>query len=84
ATIRLAVTAVPDSSRGERLVVVYRDLPCTIEDLIKRLAATGVPKLWLPSSNCFVQVPEIPILGTGKLDLRALKQVALEHCGEGG
>ncbi|MCA9089110.1 MAG: MFS transporter [Planctomycetaceae bacterium] len=79
--IRLAVTAVPDASRGERLVVLHRELPCSVGDLIKRFAETGVPKLWIPSADSFIQVEEIPILGTGKLDLRALKEAALTQTG---
>jgi acyl-[acyl-carrier-protein]-phospholipid O-acyltransferase/long-chain-fatty-acid--[acyl-carrier-protein] ligase len=37
--------------------------------------------LWIPSPDSFLQVEAIPLLGTGKLDLKALKQVALEHFG---
>ncbi|MEZ5940217.1 MAG: acyl-[ACP]--phospholipid O-acyltransferase [Planctomycetaceae bacterium] len=82
-TIPLAVTAVPDESRGERLVVLHRQLPVTADELVKKLAETGAPKLWLPTSKSFFQVEEIPILGTGKLDLRTLKTIALEKTSEG-
>jgi len=35
-----------------------------------------VTNLWIPSPKDFFQVEAIPILGTGKLDLRAVKQLA--------
>lgn len=75
---RLAVSAVPDESRGEKLIVLHRKLNVTPDEMIKKLAETGAPKLWLPSSNCFFEVEEIPMLGTGKLDLKALKEMALD------
>jgi acyl-[acyl-carrier-protein]-phospholipid O-acyltransferase / long-chain-fatty-acid--[acyl-carrier-protein] ligase len=74
--LTLAVTAVPDEKRGERLVVLYTRLCKPASEVVKELAATGLPKLWLPSSGAFFQVDEIPVLGTGKLDLRGLKELA--------
>ena len=79
--INLAVTSIPDEKKGERLVVLYRQLDKPVDAVLKELAATGLPKLWLPTSNSFLQVEEIPILGTGKLDLRALQDRALELLG---
>ena len=48
----------------------------------KSLAATGVPKLWLPSADSFFEVEAIPVLGTGKLDLQAVKRLASERAKE--
>jgi acyl-[acyl-carrier-protein]-phospholipid O-acyltransferase/long-chain-fatty-acid--[acyl-carrier-protein] ligase len=79
--IRIAVTAVPDKDKGERLIVLHKPMSKTPEEVVKQLGETDLPNLWLPSADCFIEVPEIPILGTGKLDLRALKQVALEKAG---
>jgi acyl-[acyl-carrier-protein]-phospholipid O-acyltransferase/long-chain-fatty-acid--[acyl-carrier-protein] ligase len=73
------VTAVPDAFRGERLVVVHLSLEKSPEQIAKELAAAGLPKLWIPSPDSFWQVEEIPTLGTGKLDLQALKKQAVEH-----
>ncbi|HWL10269.1 MAG TPA: acyl-[ACP]--phospholipid O-acyltransferase [Planctomicrobium sp.] len=80
ATITLVVTAVPDENRGERLIVLYTKLCKPVDQVIHELAATGIPKLWLPSGDSFMQVDTIPILGTGKLDLRAVKELALQVC----
>lgn len=74
----LAVTAVPDEDRGERLIVLYTELCKPVDQVIRELAQAGLPKLWIPSSDSFLQVDQIPILGTGKLDLRGVKELALQ------
>jgi acyl-[acyl-carrier-protein]-phospholipid O-acyltransferase/long-chain-fatty-acid--[acyl-carrier-protein] ligase len=76
--VRVAVTAVPDAEKGERLIVLHKPLPKSVDEIVKELSKLGIPNLWLPSSDSFIEVPEIPVLGTGKLDLRAVKQMALE------
>jgi acyl-[acyl-carrier-protein]-phospholipid O-acyltransferase / long-chain-fatty-acid--[acyl-carrier-protein] ligase len=72
----LAVTGVPDSRKGERLVVVHTGLGKSVAQVVKELAQAGVSPLWIPSPDSFMQVDELPMLGTGKLDLRKLKQMA--------
>lgn len=76
--ILLAVTAVPDDRRGERLIVLYSQLCKPVPQVLKELAQTGIPKLWIPSADSFIQVEQIPILGTGKLDLRGIKELAAQ------
>jgi len=83
AELLLAVTAVPDANRGERLIVVHKSLCISIEEALKELANTGIPKIWLPNSKSFVEVEQIPVLGTGKLDLKGLKDHAMSvFCSE--
>lgn len=77
--VLVAVTAVPDSKKGERIVVIHRPLSCTIDEIRRALSDAGLPNLWIPAADSFLEVDEIPLLGTGKLDLRALKELALEH-----
>ena len=77
--IRVAVTAVSDPKKGERIVVVHKKLPLPAEQLLLKLAETGLPNLWIPDAKSFLEVEQIPILGTGKLDLKALKQLAESH-----
>ncbi|HZL88989.1 MAG TPA: acyl-[ACP]--phospholipid O-acyltransferase [Pirellulaceae bacterium] len=74
----IAVTAVPDDKKGERLIVLHTKLDKSVEELRKGLSAAGLPNLFIPSADSFIEVESIPILGTGKLDLRALKKLALE------
>ena len=78
----VAVTSLPDVKRGERLIVLYTpEMTIRPEELQKRLQETNLPKLWIPAADDFIAVDEIPILGTGKIDLRGLKEVAAARRG---
>jgi acyl-[acyl-carrier-protein]-phospholipid O-acyltransferase/long-chain-fatty-acid--[acyl-carrier-protein] ligase len=78
----LAVAAVPDPKRGERLVVLYLKefadkLPAAFDGLRKK----GLPNLWIPDlRDCHV-VEAFPALGSGKLDLRGLSDLAKKIAG---
>lgn len=72
-----AVTSVPDEKKGERLAVLYKG-EIDINALWDKLNATDFPKLWIPKREDFFQVSEIPLLGSGKLDLKRMKAMALE------
>lgn len=72
------VTGLPDERKGERLAVLYTDPTITPEELWHRLSATDLPKLWLPKLENIHHVEELPLLGTGKLDLRGVRARALE------
>jgi acyl-[acyl-carrier-protein]-phospholipid O-acyltransferase / long-chain-fatty-acid--[acyl-carrier-protein] ligase len=73
-----AVTAVEDERRGERLVALYACPSITPSELWQRLSATDLPRLWLPKQENLYPVESLPLLGAGKLDLRALKERARE------
>ncbi len=75
--VSVAVTGVPDERKGERLVVLHTGLPKPAEEVCRALSGVGLPPLWVPSPDSFYQVDEIPLLGTGKVDLRRLKDLAL-------
>ena len=77
-----AVTGLPDEKKGERLAVLYTIDEATIPALLDKLAASGLPNLFIPAKNQFVKVEALPILGTGKLDLRGVKQIAMERLRE--
>ena len=76
--LKAAVTSVPDPRKGERLVVLHTELPKTPEAICRELAAANLPNIWIPSPDSFCRVEAIPVLGTGKLDLKALKELALQ------
>jgi acyl-[acyl-carrier-protein]-phospholipid O-acyltransferase/long-chain-fatty-acid--[acyl-carrier-protein] ligase len=74
------VTAVPDAKRGERLIVFHTPLNGTSRRmLLDQLSARGLPNLWIPTERDFFELPELPSLGTGKVDLKRVKQLALEQ-----
>jgi acyl-[acyl-carrier-protein]-phospholipid O-acyltransferase/long-chain-fatty-acid--[acyl-carrier-protein] ligase len=74
--VAVAVTGVADERKGEKLVVFHTGLPKPPEQICRELAASGLPPIFIPSPDSFYQIPEIPLLGTGKLDLRKLKDLA--------
>ena len=76
------VTSVPDVSRGERLVAFYTDPGLLATDLWDRLNRTDLPRLWLPKREDLHHIDSIPTLGTGKVDLRAVRHLALERVAE--
>lgn len=76
--IKAAVTSLPDPKRGERLIVVHTEMGVSPDELCRRLTETDLPRLWLPNANDFIAVAELPLLATGKLDLRKLKTIAEE------
>lgn len=75
---RLAVASVPDAQKGERLVVLHTLKEDELEQLLKALTKSGMPNLWAPKPSAFFSVPELPMLGTGKMDIKSIKRLALE------
>ncbi len=70
----IAITGVPDEAKGEALVLLSsRDIDMT--DLRAKLSAAGVANLWIPKK--IKRVEAIPVLGTGKVDLKGLKDAAI-------
>ena len=74
-----AVTAVPDDVKGERLIAFYTKLDLAPEQLWHRLTETDLPRLWIPKRENLVPIDAIPVLGSGKLDLRRLRALALDR-----
>ena len=73
-----AVTAVPDEKKGERIVVLHTLPDERLAPVLEKLAQCDLPSLWKPRASQFFRILELPYLGTGKIDLRALKARALE------
>src|ERR1700691_3967804 len=75
---RFVVTVVPDGKKGERLVVLHTLSAQELEPVLDRLGESGLPNLWTPPPNQFFFVEELSHLGTGKLDLRRIREIALD------
>jgi len=73
---RLVVTSVSDDQKGERFVVLHTELGMGVDELLKRLRDSGLPPLWMPRREHFFAVRSLPILGSGKLDLKLVKETA--------
>ena len=73
----VVVTAVPDAAKGERLVVLHTDPDLSAQQMWEQLSRSDLPRLWVPKREDIHFVESIPTLGTGKVDLRAVRQLAL-------
>ena len=74
-----AVTALPDEQRGEKLVAFYVQNGTSREDLWERLNDSSLPKLWIPKRENLHPIDALPLLGSGKVDLRQIKSMAQER-----
>jgi acyl-[acyl-carrier-protein]-phospholipid O-acyltransferase / long-chain-fatty-acid--[acyl-carrier-protein] ligase len=72
------VTGVPDEKKGERLVVLHRLKENDLAAVLEKFAACDLPNLWKPKADAFHRVEQFPLLGTGKLDLRGVKEMAIK------
>jgi acyl-[acyl-carrier-protein]-phospholipid O-acyltransferase/long-chain-fatty-acid--[acyl-carrier-protein] ligase len=74
----VVVVGVPDGAKGESLVILTT-LELSMAEVRDKLSSGGFPNLWIP--RVAVRVVEIPLLGTGKLDLVACRRLAVEAQG---
>jgi acyl-[acyl-carrier-protein]-phospholipid O-acyltransferase / long-chain-fatty-acid--[acyl-carrier-protein] ligase len=72
-----AVTAVPDEKKGERIMVIHTIPEEKLAPVLEKLTACDLPALWKPRPNQFIHADAIPLLGTGKVDLRGVKSLAM-------
>ena len=77
----LAVVAVEDAGKGEKLVVLSTDAGMDGRQLQTQLRGHGLPNLWIPAWEHFYVVEAIPTLANGKRDLKACKTIATERMG---
>ena len=70
------IASVADEKKGERLVVLHKLAENDLSACLEKFAACDLPNLWKPKADAFFRVENFPLLGTGKLDLRAVKQLA--------
>lgn len=71
----VVVTGISDPRKGERLVVLSTvSFEATV--VVEKLQEKGLPNLWIPKPNDFFKIESFPLLGSGKLDLRAIKDIA--------
>jgi len=73
------VAGVPDEKKGERLVVLHKLSPEQLQPCLEKLAQCDLPNLWKPRPDQFFQVEAFPYLGTGKLDLRKARELAVSR-----
>jgi acyl-[acyl-carrier-protein]-phospholipid O-acyltransferase / long-chain-fatty-acid--[acyl-carrier-protein] ligase len=79
-----AVTALPDEQRGEKLVAFYAQNGMNRDELWEKLNRSDLPKLWIPKRENLHAVEALPLLGSGKVDLRQIKSMAQERSQKAG
>lgn len=72
--IPLSVTSRVCPIKGEVLVVLNTLPDISLEEIKKILTDAGFPNLWIPRE--MKMVPAIPVLLSGKLDIRACREIA--------
>ena len=78
-----AVTGVADDRKGEQLVVLHtKDID--VDKVLKQLSDQGLHNMWIPKANRFFKIDALPLLGSGKLDLKLLNRVAQEKVSGAG
>ena len=76
------VTGLPDEKKGERLVVLHKLAEEKLPPCLEKLAQSDLPNLWKPRPDQFFRVEAFPLLGTGKLDLRKVRETAQVRAAE--
>ena len=71
----VAIVGIPDETKGEALVMLTT-LEVDPAELRKKLTEAGLPNLWIPKK--IQRIEAIPLLGSGKLDLKRCGELALE------
>ena len=69
----VAIVGVQDKAKGEALVLLSA-VDVDLAELRKKLYASGVPNLWIPKH--VQRVETIPVLASGKLDLKKCRELA--------
>ncbi len=73
-----AVTSIPDEKKGEQIVVLYVQSAVQGDKLFEIVSQSDLPNIAKPRRENFIGIDEIPLLGSGKMDLRKLKAIAVE------
>lgn len=71
---KIAIVGVPDEAKGEALILLSADPDVDLKNLRTSLLGEGVAALWIPKK--IVDVEEIPILASGKLDIKGCENLA--------
>jgi acyl-[acyl-carrier-protein]-phospholipid O-acyltransferase/long-chain-fatty-acid--[acyl-carrier-protein] ligase len=72
------VTSAPDEAKGEKLVAFYTKKDIAPQELWSKLNDSELPKLWIPKRENLRPIEALPVLGTGKVNLREIKRMAAE------
>lgn len=76
---KIAVVGVPDAQKGEAIILLSTVAGLALDqeciDLRYKLMDAGIPSLWCPKR--IVPVADIPMLASGKLDIKGCVELAI-------
>lgn len=75
------ITTASSSRKGEVLAVIYEHDSVTERELWEKLKATDLPNLWIPKSDAFIRVDELPLMANGKVNLMEARKIAQARVG---
>jgi acyl-[acyl-carrier-protein]-phospholipid O-acyltransferase/long-chain-fatty-acid--[acyl-carrier-protein] ligase len=78
---RIAIVSVPDEQKGEAILLLSTIASPALEqdciDLRYKLLDEGLSSLWCP--KLIIPVKEIPVLASGKLDIKSCEALAKKN-----
>jgi acyl-[acyl-carrier-protein]-phospholipid O-acyltransferase/long-chain-fatty-acid--[acyl-carrier-protein] ligase len=74
--LSFVAAGVPDAKKGERLAILHTLPAAQLAVILSRLSQSKLPNLWLPKARQFFRVEQMPRLGSGKIDLRRVRELA--------
>ncbi|MFT4582271.1 MAG: acyl-[acyl-carrier-protein]-phospholipid O-acyltransferase [Gammaproteobacteria bacterium] len=74
-----AAVSLPSSRKGEQILLLCEDRECDRRVLVATAKKLGLPELSLPKRVIFCET--IPLLGSGKVDYPAVREIAKELSG---
>ncbi|WGE41550.1 acyl-[ACP]--phospholipid O-acyltransferase [Actinobacillus equuli] len=76
--VQFTATTVSDDKKGESVVLLVKS-ELALEEIKERIKTSGLPPIMQPSE--VLLVPEIPLLGSGKVDYKGAKKIVVEMLG---
>ncbi len=70
--VKIICTNIPDDKKGEKIVLL---IDKEISDLKERIIEAGINPLWIPAK--IMVLNDMPLLGSGKIDVKGAKEIAL-------
>ena len=69
---------MPEPRKGEELVVLYLEKAGDADKLHEIVSKSHLPNICKPRRDNYIKIESMPLLGSGKLDIRRLREIAME------
>ena len=72
--VKFCALSLEDDNKGEKIVLLIECQNEHFQGIIQAIKDSNIPALFKPSQ--YIQVKEIPLLGSGKVDFKRAKELA--------